>query len=146
METKLCFNSEEWVVKISEESIQMAKTRSVLVIFETIHDLKQTKKRLKDLTDENLIIYDRSFKEPDISDLLPNKIILATNIAGRGTDITLSKALQDAGGLHVIITYLPNNVRVEQQAYGRAARCGARGSGAMIVNCSKYDDIHKLLE
>ena len=65
------------------------------------------------------------------------QLIIATNIAGRGTDIKLSETVKDSGGLHVCLSYLPPNVRVELQAYGRAARSGDPGSCKMIF----YDEM-----
>ena len=90
------------------------------------------------LTDcfDNLIIYRRDHDQFDLSGskaLLCGRAIIATNLAGRGTDIELSEALQQAGGLHVIIAFLPDNCRIEEQAFGRAARCGHPGSGQIIA-------------
>ena len=59
----------------------------------------------------------------DVSD-----IIVATNVAGRGTDIKPTEELIKNGGLHVVVTFMPPNLRVEMQARGRAARNGAPGS------------------
>lgn len=54
-------------------------------------------------------------------------------MAGRGTDIN-AKAVEQYGGLHVIVTFLPSNLRVQLQALGRTSRQGNKGSGQMIIN------------
>lgn len=41
-------------------------------------------------------------------------IILSTNIAGQGTDIKLADKVNESGGLHVCLTFLPKNYRVER--------------------------------
>ena len=61
-------------------------------------------------------------------------ITIATNTAGRGTDILLSPQSKEAGGLHVILAFYPTNLRVEGQGLGRAARQGQPGSGCLILN------------
>lgn len=48
-------------------------------------------------------------------------IILATNLAGRGTDLPVSDSISVRGGLHVIISFMPANSRVQRQNFGRPA-------------------------
>jgi preprotein translocase subunit SecA len=62
------------------------------------------------------------------------RITIATNMAGRGTDIALSEAARQAGGLHVILTEHHENARVDRQLIGRAARQGDPGSWEAVVS------------
>ena len=61
-------------------------------------------------------------------------ITIATNMAGRGTDIALDKTARAAGGLHVILTELHEASRIDRQLYGRCARQGDPGSYEMILS------------
>ncbi len=67
------------------------------------------------------------------------QITVATNMAGRGTDIKLSKGVADLGGLHVISTEPHSSGRVDRQLFGRAARQGDPGCAQMF--CSAEDDL-----
>ena len=58
----------------------------------------------------------------------PGKITVATNMAGRGTDIKLGRGVAALGGLHVIATEPHGSGRVDRQLFGRAARQGDPGS------------------
>ncbi len=55
-------------------------------------------------------------------------------MAGRGTDIKLSKTVSQNGGLHIILTELNDSSRIDRQLYGRCARQGDPGSYQMIVS------------
>jgi preprotein translocase subunit SecA len=65
---------------------------------------------------------------------LPGKITVATNMAGRGTDIKLSDQAGKTGGLHVILTEFHESARVDRQLFGRAARQGDPGIVEAIVS------------
>ncbi len=58
----------------------------------------------------------------------PGRITVATNMAGRGTDILLHDAVRAAGGLHVILTEFHESGRIDRQLIGRCARQGDPGS------------------
>jgi len=64
-------------------------------------------------------------------------VTVATNMAGRGTDIELSAEAREAGGLHVILTAFHETQRIDRQLYGRAGRQGDPGSAEAI---SAVDD------
>jgi preprotein translocase subunit SecA len=61
------------------------------------------------------------------------QVTVATNMAGRGTDIHLHPAVRDAGGLHVILTEYHESQRIDRQLFGRAGRQGDPGSFESIV-------------
>ena len=56
------------------------------------------------------------------------RITIATNMAGRGTDIRLSHGIAESGGLHVLATEFHEAGRVDRQLYGRSGRQGDPGS------------------
>jgi preprotein translocase subunit SecA len=62
------------------------------------------------------------------------RVTIATNMAGRGTDIKLGPTVADAGGLHVLGTERHDAKRVDRQLIGRAGRQGDPGSGQFFVS------------
>jgi preprotein translocase subunit SecA len=62
------------------------------------------------------------------------RITVATNMAGRGTDIKLSPEVEALGGLHVILTEFHESARVDRQLFGRSARQGNPGTVEAIVS------------
>jgi preprotein translocase subunit SecA len=64
----------------------------------------------------------------------PGRVTVATNMAGRGTDIKLDPALREAGGLHVILTEYHESQRIDRQLFGRAGRQGDPGSCESLVS------------
>jgi preprotein translocase subunit SecA len=64
----------------------------------------------------------------------PGCITIATNMAGRGTDIPLAPGVAETGGLHVIAVEPNQARRVDRQLFGRSARQGAPGSFEAILS------------
>jgi len=64
----------------------------------------------------------------------PGAITVATNMAGRGTDIPLAPGVAAAGGLHVIAVEANESRRIDRQLFGRCARQGAPGSHESILS------------
>lgn len=62
------------------------------------------------------------------------RVTIATNMAGRGTDIKLESGVAELGGLHVLITELHDNQRIDRQLIGRCARQGEPGSWQEILS------------
>lgn len=65
---------------------------------------------------------------------LPGKVTIATNMAGRGTDIKISEEVKRAGGLAIIGTERHESRRVDRQLRGRAGRQGDPGSSQFFVS------------
>ena len=61
-------------------------------------------------------------------------ITVATNMAGRGTDIALGPKVSELGGLHVIALNSNDSRRIDRQLYGRCARQGDPGSAEAILS------------
>ncbi len=64
----------------------------------------------------------------------PGRITVATNMAGRGTDIKLGTGVPDLGGLHVIGTDRHEAERIDRQLAGRAGRQGDPGTAQFFVS------------
>ncbi|MBR4850006.1 MAG: preprotein translocase subunit SecA [Alistipes sp.] len=72
----------------------------------------------------------------------PGQVTIATNMAGRGTDIKLSEEVKAAGGLAIIGTERHESRRVDRQLRGRSGRQGDPGSSQFFV--SFEDDLMRL--
>ncbi len=64
----------------------------------------------------------------------PGTVTIATNMAGRGTDIKLGKGVNDSGGLAIIGTERHESRRIDRQLRGRAGRQGDNGSSVFYVS------------
>ncbi|MFO0035339.1 MAG: preprotein translocase subunit SecA [Planctomycetota bacterium] len=62
------------------------------------------------------------------------QVTVATNLAGRGTDIRLDEAAYQAGGLHVILSELHDSARIDRQLIGRSGRQGDPGSYRFVLS------------
>jgi preprotein translocase subunit SecA len=62
------------------------------------------------------------------------RITVATNMAGRGTDIKLAPGVPELGGLHVIATERHDARRIDRQLFGRCGRQGDPGTAEAIIS------------
>jgi len=63
----------------------------------------------------------------------PSAVTIATNMAGRGTDIVLGPAVAEGGGLHIVGTERHESRRIDNQLRGRAGRQGDPGSSRFFL-------------
>ncbi|KAL4484317.1 hypothetical protein ABPG72_006428 [Tetrahymena utriculariae] len=134
--TKILPNRREWInTIILRVKSEQKKCRGTLIICESINDAHEISQGLKNILGENKI---KEYTENDdnqehhIQKINEKEVIVATNLAGRGTDIN-TESIEKYGGLHVLITFLPMNQRVEEQAMGRTSRQGKCGTGEIII-------------
>ncbi|XP_036929417.1 uncharacterized protein LOC119005671, partial [Acanthopagrus latus] len=136
-------SAEEWKKEIKRVVLAQTSTnpyrggRAALVICETINAAKEIYDELKSSVPGEIILYCHSDTDSLCKidrELLPGDVIVATNLAGRGTDIKVSKHVNSNGGLCVILSFLSENTRVELQAFGRTARKGKPGSAQIIMS------------
>ena len=139
---------DEWVSAIYRQinywySVCNKSAGAVLVLCEDISTAEKLKKSLQGIGNLKnnylkLQLYCRSDKKSDqisITQHIESGIVfISTNLGSRGTDYLISKEVAVSGGLFVIVTFLPYNERVEDQAFGRTARQGAPGAAQLIVD------------
>jgi preprotein translocase subunit SecA len=133
----ICPTHEQHYSKIVNEIRSMVSAgRPTLILFESIQDAERF---ASFCTEEKLSYFLLTERQAEEESFViaragtPGSITIATNTAGRGTDIPLQKDSLCGGGLHVIFTYLPDNERVERQGIGRAGRQGQPGSSRLIL-------------
>ena len=74
----------------------------------------------------------------------PFSVTIATNMAGRGTDIRLGKDVEKLGGLFVLITERHDSSRIDRQLVGRSGRQGDPGTGQFFISLD--DDLVQALD
>ena len=138
----------EWFKKIMDvihEAVQpepWKKGRAVLVLCEDIKtavELNQhiTDKEGYDKNKVHLYAHSNSKELQSIQHKFnPGEIAIATNLAGRGTNIKLTEEVKSSGGLLCLVTFLARNRRVELQAFGRCARKGEPGSVQCVLKAA----------
>lgn len=140
----------QWLSDItSSVSSQFSENKAVLLICESINVAKKIHAVLREthrFPEHKLKLYTRNDNQENsvITETMDvGDILIATNLAARGTDIQITEALERNGGLFVCVTFLPENKRTEDQAFGRTARKGQPGTIQLIIN--KETTLRKLI-
>jgi preprotein translocase subunit SecA len=122
---------DRWMAVVERAiSLSMGGT-AVLIGTRSVEASEALSERFKKREIEHAVLNARNDKaEADTVALAGSagRITIATNMAGRGTDIKLSPEVKKTGGLHVILTEFHESARVDRQLFGRSARQGQPGS------------------
>lgn len=113
------------------------KGRPILIGTESVETSEKLSRILKQNKLEHTILNAKNHaKEAEIIADAGKKsaITLATNMAGRGTDIKLKEGVKELGGLHVIGTTRHHSRRIDRQLRGRSGRLGDPGSSKFYVS------------
>jgi preprotein translocase subunit SecA len=128
---------EKWqAVGDAVAEIALGQQRPVLIGTRTVHASERISAVLQARGLPHVVLnakQDRAEAEIVAQAGQPGRITVATNMAGRGTDIMLGEGVAQRGGLHVILTEYNESPRIDRQLFGRAARQGDPGSGQAIV-------------
>ncbi|MCA9063168.1 MAG: hypothetical protein KDA96_08915 [Planctomycetaceae bacterium] len=118
-----------------------ANGRPVLVGTRSIDDTERIVQLLKDrIPDMQILNGVQDAEEADVVAQAGRRgvVTIATNMAGRGTDILLTDEVRECGGLHVIVAECQTSGRMDRQLIGRCARQGDPGSACVFVSA---DDV-----
>ena len=128
---------EKWV-RIADETAKMIKkNRSVLIGTRTIAQSEELSTQLNENEISHVVLNARNTaSEAEIIAKAgqPGRVTVATNMAGRGTDIRLSEEVRKAGGMHVIVSEAHAASRIDRQLIGRSSRQGDPGSARLFVS------------
>ena len=134
-------HEEKWQAVVEEAVSQQAQNRPVLIGTRTVKNSEYISEllTLKKIQHQVLNAKHNNLEAEIISQAgQAGRVTVATNMAGRGTDIKLDDVAVDAGGLHVICCEKNDSSRVDRQLIGRCARQGDPGSYKVI--CSVEDE------
>jgi preprotein translocase subunit SecA len=130
-------STEKWAAVIEQAKRMAAAGRPVLIGTRSVQASEQVSRSLNEAGLPHEVLNARQDKqEAEIVAAAgeAGRITVATNMAGRGTDIKLKPDVIEAGGLHVILTEFHESARIDRQLFGRCARQGNPGTVEAIVS------------
>ncbi|MDV3198375.1 MAG: preprotein translocase subunit SecA [Vigna little leaf phytoplasma] len=135
---------EKWTALLEEIEVRYQKKQPILIGTVTVEISEQISRQLKKRKIPHSVLNAKNhFKESEIIAYAGQKgsVTIATNMAGRGTDIRLGEGVVELGGLVVLGTERHESRRIDNQLRGRAGRQGDPGFSRFFV--SGEDDLVK---
>jgi preprotein translocase subunit SecA len=133
---------------VIDEIVSLTEAKRPVLVGTTSVDISERLSRMLQMRgiEHNVLNAKQHSREADIvaEAGLPGKVTIATNMAGRGTDIKISEDVKKAGGLAIIGTERHDSRRVDRQLRGRAGRQGDPGTSQFFV--SLEDNLMRLFQ
>ncbi|MBD5211161.1 MAG: preprotein translocase subunit SecA [Bacteroidales bacterium] len=138
MNDRVYRTKKEKYAAVIEEIVKLREQGRPVLVGTTSVEISELLKRMLDLRkiDSQVLNAKLHQREAQVVALAGQKgtVTIATNMAGRGTDIKLPAEVKDAGGLAIIGTERHESRRVDRQLRGRAGRQGDPGSSVFFVS------------
>lgn len=128
---------QKWDAVVDRIGVLCGEGRSVLVGTRSVAASEILSKRLTEAKITHVVLNARQDQEEATIVAAagePGRVTVATNMAGRGTDIKVPHAVTAVGGLHVIATERHEATRIDRQLYGRTGRQGNPGSYETVMS------------
>ncbi|MFR0367718.1 preprotein translocase subunit SecA [Candidatus Phytoplasma palmae] len=128
---------DKWEGLLNEIEYRFKKQQPILIGTVTVEVSEQISKKLKKIKIPHEVLNAKNhFKEAEIIAKAGNKgsVTIATNMAGRGTDIRLGEGVKELGGLAVLGTERHESRRIDNQLRGRSGRQGDKGYSRFFVS------------
>jgi preprotein translocase subunit SecA len=122
----------KWRATLTRARAEHARGRPVLIGTCSVAESEALAKRLREAGLEPQVLNAR--QDAEEAAIEPGRITVATQMAGRGTDIRLAPGVAERGGLHVIATDRAEAARIDRQLEGRSGRQGDPGSCEAILS------------
>ncbi len=126
----------KWEATMSAARKQTANGRPVLIATRSVADSERLGTMLTHARCDHVVLnahHDGAEAAIVAEAGRPGRITVATNMAGRGTDIKLAAGVAERGGLHVILTEFYESARIDRQVIGRGGRQGDPSTYEVIV-------------
>lgn len=134
--TLLRDGTKKWQATVTSARAQSDKGRPVLIATRSVADSEQLGQVLSAARCDHVVLNARhdSAEAAIVAEAgIAGRITVATNMAGRGTDIKLGAGVAAGGGLHVILTEFNEAARIDRQVIGRGGRQGDPSTYEVIV-------------
>lgn len=129
--------AEKWQSTLQQIQNIRAQQRATLAVVNSVADSQTLSQILQDANLPHTVLNARQDEEEAITIAAaghPGQVTVATNMAGRGTDIKLTNAVVENGGLQVICCQQNSARRIDRQIQGRCARNGQPGGVEIILS------------